>query len=190
MASTVEICNRALQKLGAERITSITEDSVNARACNNAYEAVKVAELEDHYWVFSIKRAQLAADVAAPAFGRGYSYTLPADYLKLAPLDPEWVDPDSDWQVEGKKLLTNDAAPLNIRYVYDVTDPNEMTPLFRESFATRLALELCEEITQSNSKKEALDRDYEKIVRRAKKSNGILQVAQQPPEDPFVYKRL
>ena len=56
MASEVDICNRALSKLGAARITSLTEDSVNARACNAMYESVRDAELRAHPWNFAMKR--------------------------------------------------------------------------------------------------------------------------------------
>ena len=45
MASVVQISNRALQKLGAKSIVSLTEDSVNARAANLCYEDLRRAEL-------------------------------------------------------------------------------------------------------------------------------------------------
>ena len=62
MASEVDIANRALQKLGAESIVSLTQDSENARACNLCYEPIRDAELRAHPWNFAIKRASLAAD--------------------------------------------------------------------------------------------------------------------------------
>jgi len=37
MASTVDICNGALNQLGATTILSLTEDSKNARLCNNTF---------------------------------------------------------------------------------------------------------------------------------------------------------
>jgi hypothetical protein len=62
--SVVEICNRALQKLGAARITSLTQDTPNARSCNVAYNVLRKAELRSHPWSFAIKRAELAADAS------------------------------------------------------------------------------------------------------------------------------
>ena len=50
MASKVEIANRALQKLGAKRIASLSEDSRNARAINAAYDTLREAELRAHTW--------------------------------------------------------------------------------------------------------------------------------------------
>lgn len=60
MASDVEICNRALQLLGAGRITSLAEDSPAAKEMARAYDPVRLRELRAHPWNFSIKREQLA----------------------------------------------------------------------------------------------------------------------------------
>jgi len=189
MASKVEICNRALQKLGAKRITDLTEDSVNARACNVAYEPVKLSELRKHPWNCAIKRVQIAASATPPEFGRTNSFPLPSDFVRLLPPYPEMNVNDLDWQIEGKAIYTYDDAPLNVRYIYDVTDPNEMDMLFREALATELAIELCEELTQSNTKKAGLKDDYKDIIKEAKRTNGIENVGQEPPDDPFITVR-
>lgn len=190
MASTVGICNRALQKLGAKRITSLSDDSVNARACNAAYESCKLALLEEHEWGFALDRAELAADSDEPDFGRAYSYTLPSDFIRLAHPYPEDNGNDLDWIIEGRKIYTDDAAPLEVRYIYNVTDPQEMTALFREALSAKLALELCEELTQSNTKKDSLKDDYEKALRAAKRSNAMQRVSGEPPEDTWVTVRV
>jgi hypothetical protein len=186
MASKVEIANRALQLLGAKSITSLTENSRNAQAMNRAYESVKLAELRKHPWNFAIKRAQLAANATAPLFTKANSFPLPADWVRLLPTDPEDNMNDLDWQIEGRNILTNDDAPLNIRYIYDVTDPNEMDPLFRETFAAKLADATCEEITQSNAKKAEAREVYKDVMAEARKANAIENVAAEPPEDPWI----
>lgn len=189
MASKTEIANRALQRLGAKRITDLTEDSRNARAIAAAYESVKLAELRKYNWSFAIKRAQLASSVSTPLFGRSYIYPLPADFVRLLPLDPEQVSNNEDYQIEGRNILTNESSPLNMRYVYNVTDPNEMDSLFRETFACKLAEELCEEITQSNTKIQTVIDAYKDIIAEAKKAGAIEKTAQQPPEDSWVTVR-
>lgn len=189
MASKVEIANRALQKLGAKRISTLEEDSVNARTVLAAFESVKLAELESHVWSFAIARAELAADASEPDWGRANSFELPADFVRLAHPYPEDNSNADDWQIEGRKILTNDAAPIYLRYVKDVTDPNEMTPLFREALSARLALELCEALTQSNTKKDSLKDDYAEVITRAKKSNAIQRVSADLPEDVWITAR-
>jgi hypothetical protein len=148
---------------------------------------VKQAILREHPWSFAVKRGELAADATSPTHTKAYQYELPSDFLCL--IEPDYATNDSDWQIEGKKIVTDDVAPLYIRYIYDVTDANEMDSLFREALATRLAMELCEEITQSNTKLGALSALYDDIVKQAKKSNAIERTPQQPPEDPWVTVR-
>lgn len=186
MASKVEIANRALQILGAKRIVSLTEDSRNARAISAAYEPVKKAELRKHTWCFATKRAQLAADATGPLFTRDNAFTLPTDCLRVLPPDPEVNFNDLDWIIEGRKIVTNDSAPLDLRYVYDVTDPNEMDALFREALSAKLAEQLCEEITQSNTKVATASAFYKDAIADAKRTNAIEKVAEKPPEDEWV----
>lgn len=190
MASEVDIANRALQKLGAERITSLTQDSENARECNVAYEAVRDAELRAHPWNFAIKRAQLAADTTAPAFGFTNAFTLPSDCLRVLPPDPSYNLNSHDWQIEGRKILTNDSAALEIRYIYRVTDTTQFDALFTEALACALAVELCEKLTQSNSKGQAMRADYTSTIRAARRQNAFENISADPPEDTWSTCRL
>lgn len=189
MASEVEICNRALQRLGAKRITSLTEDSVNARACNLAYELLRDAELRKHPWNFAIERAALAADATEPEWGRSNAFQLPSDFVRLLPPYPEDNVNDRDWQIEGQKIYTDEGDPLYIRYIKQVTDPNQMDPLFREALSASIAYELCEELTQSNSKKADAKAGYKDIIGEAKKANAIDNIPTDPPLDTWISGR-
>lgn len=186
MASKVEIANRALQILGAKRIVSLTEDSRNARAINAAFEPVKRAELRKHPWSFAITRAQLAADATAPLFTKSNSFPLPSNCLRLLSPDPEVNYNDLDYNIEGRSIITNESSPLNVRYIYDVTDPNIFDTLFRESLAAKLAEQLCEEITQSNTKVATAAAFYKDAIADAKRTNAIEKTAEMPPEDTWV----
>jgi len=185
MASEVSICNRALQKLGAARIQSLTEDNVRARACNANYSELRDAELRKHRWHFSIKRTQLAADTTAPVFGKTNYFTLPTDCLR--PLPPRKAD--VEWVIEGRKIATDWTAPLDLRYISQITDPNTMDATFREALASKLAYELCEEITQSNIKKRANLDDYTTAIAEARKTNATETVSEEGPEDSWVLAR-
>ena len=89
MTSETEICNRALQKLGAQRIADLDEGTKNARECKACYSILRDAELRAHPWNFAITREQLAADAMAPAFGRARAFPLPSGFLRLLPSYPE-----------------------------------------------------------------------------------------------------
>lgn len=197
-ASVLGICNRALQKLGAKRISSLSEDSNNARAVNTAYDPCRQAELTAHPWNFAIKRAQLAASATAPLFGYKNAFPLPADYLRE--VYPDKIDnySDSEWKIEGKQILTfggnlgagNTSPVLNFRYIWDVIDPTLMDALFRESLSSRIALEICEVLTQSNEKKTEMAGEYKANIAEARRVNALQKIPEEAAEDEYITVRL
>jgi len=187
MASVVEICNRALQHLGESGIASLSETNKKARECNTAYEPTRDAMLRKYRWNFAITRAELAADVTGPIGDDAPDnyFTLPSDFLRLLPPN----DARLDWAIEGRKIATSYSAPLYIRYIYKVTDPNEMDAAFREALSLQMAKEMCYAITGSNSKQAQLSDDLKIVVAEAKKANAIEQVSDEMPEDDWITVR-
>lgn len=190
MASVVEICNIGLLRLGAKTITSITESTREAVSFNAAYNPRRLALLRKYRWNFAIVRAQLAADATKPLFGRANAFTWPTDCLRIIPPDPELNLNDLDWEIEGRKIITNGSAPLNIRYISDVTDPNLMDPIFRQVLGYDLAEFLCEKITQSNTKQASITEDKKNLLSEARLTNMIERPASDPPIDSWITKRL
>lgn len=190
MASEVGICNRALQKLGASSILSLTEDSTEGRACNLAYKPVRDALLRSHWWSFSIKRASLAASSTSPLFGYDNQFPLPSDYLKLIPPDHREKVYMTDWKLEDGFIRTNDDAPLEIRYVSRVTDPNKFDALFIEALSARLAMEMCEQLTQSNAKRQLAMQEYQDSIREARKHNAFENPPVEAPDGSWITSRL
>ena len=146
MASVVDICNGALNQLGASTILTLTEDSKNARLCNARFTQVRDAVFRSHPWNCLQKRVQLAADSDAPAWGFTTQYTLPADCLRVLTI----LDYDADYKIEGRKILT-DNSTMKILYISRVTDPNEYDELLRETLSAALAADIAYAITSSNT---------------------------------------
>jgi hypothetical protein len=181
--SNVTIANRALQKLGAKRISSLTQDHPNARSMNAAFERVRDGELRRYDWSFAIARASIAADASGPTWGDWNRYTLPNDFLRLLRDDESGAN--VDWKIEGLYILTADDAPLEIRYIARIEDPAYYDPLFIEAFAGRLALECAKEITDSTGDKESIKEDYKADIAEARRLGAIEKGAQEFPEDEW-----
>jgi len=145
MASVVDICNGALNQLGATTILSLTEDSKNARLCNSRYNQIRDALFRTHPWNCLQKRVELAADTISPAWGFTNSYTLPADCLRLLRI----LDYDSNYKVEGRKILSNSSS-MKILYVGRVTDPNQYDELLRETISASLGADIAFGVTSNN----------------------------------------
>lgn len=200
MASDVEIANRALSKIGEYRITSFDDDSKPSRAIKSAFEFVRDSEFRTHRWHFTKKRITLPAMSTTPTFGWDYQYQLPSDYLQVIQVglyDPVVNMEDyrttgkREWEIEaGNVLLTNSEAPLALRYVARVTDTTRWDAAFNEAFACRLAMEICEELTQSTTKKESARQDYKQTISDAIRANAIELPPQSIQDDSWVIGRL
>lgn len=90
----------------------------------------------------------------SPAYEYTYLYTLPTDCLRFRTINEE--ERSSEWRIEGRKILTNEATSLRIKYIYNVTEYADMDPAFYQALAGYLAYNLCDHITASDGKKNEL----------------------------------
>jgi hypothetical protein len=191
MASNVDICNLALTKLGAARITSLLDETKQAKALNAIFDMERDALLSEHPWTFAIKRAEIPASSTAPAFGWLRAYPLPADYLKLVQVGDVWTFYDAGdlgglFDVEAGAVLSDEVSPLQIRYVYRVTNAGLFSSTFGIALAARLRSSVAEELTQNLSKKNDADEDYRAAIHQAKRANDIERPPQRVPDLSWV----
>lgn len=174
LTTKIGIINRGLQLLGSQSINSLIENSMGAKAMLRAYDSIFLSELRKNTWNFAIKRANLAADVSSPIFGKSRYFPLPGDFLFLAPEETTLSDPRRrDFNIEGQSIVSSEDAPLPIRYVSSSITESMFDVLFAESMSHALAVAVCEEVTNSNTKLSNLSSMYENIISQAKKRNAI-----------------
>jgi len=151
MASVVDICNSALNLLGASTISALTDDSKNARLCNQRYEPVRNRIFRGHAWNCLTKRVQLAQDSTAPVIEYANQYTLPADCLRVLKIHTgaaDSISDDIDYAVEGRKIKT-DEGTVYLVYIALITDPNEYDTYLQESISHQLAADICYAVTNN-----------------------------------------
>ena len=195
--SDVAIVNLALTKIGAKTINALDQDGETARAANTVYEMVRDAELQANPWNFSIRRASLAASSNTPAFGYDLQYPVPADFLRLYEIDGypvQFPTEDPYFAIEshsndGLVILTNQTAPLDIRYVAKITDTSKYDPLFVHALACSLALALCDRLTQHEGKVDRIAQEYEMRLSRAKRVDAIQNPPIPYPESTWILSR-
>jgi hypothetical protein len=173
MADVTGICNSALAKIGAGRITALGEASKNASLCAELYDKCRDDLLRAHSWNFATARAKLARQAEAPAFGPAYAYALPADWIRCVSAHGSADGgPAVVYRIEGAGLLS-DAEQVYLRYVRRVADANLMPADFREALACLLARELAVPIAQSGSLEEKLEARFRTRLRRARTTDGL-----------------
>jgi len=151
MASVVDICNSALNLLGASTISALTDDSKNARLCNQRYEPVRNRIFRSHAWNCLTKRVQLAQDSTAPVVEYSYAYTLPSDCLRVLKIHTgatDSIESDIDYQVEGRKIKTNEGT-VYLVYIALITDPNEYDVYLQEALSASLASDIAYAVTNN-----------------------------------------
>ena len=139
--TTTDICNMALNRIGAKRITDFdTDTSVEAVACQLHYEPTRDAILRGFEWNFASGRATLRKDTNTPDFGYDNQFVLPNDFLRIKSLNDSDTSP-GDYVIEGSLLLTDDDE-VELLYIKKITDTTKFEPLFVEVLVLELALKL------------------------------------------------
>lgn len=137
LMTLLEIYNNALGLVGEPQLASTAATTPAGRACNLHFDLTRDAVLRSHRWNFATKRAALVA-ATTPAFGWGYAYTLPTDFLRVTEVNESADAAGAPWAIEGALLLT-DFSSVNLVYVYRLTDVALFEPLFCEALILRLA---------------------------------------------------
>lgn len=123
-------------------------------------------------------------------------YRLPAGFLALAPQDPKAGSSSAlgapsgiiyeDWLLDGDYIVSNDVGPIVLRFTADVTRVQTMDDMFCEGLACRVALAVCEPLTQSTSKVQSIASEYAKFMGEARTKNSIEQGSTEPPQDDYL----
>ena len=151
MASVVNMCNSALNLLGASTIAALTDDTKNARLCNQRYEPVRNRVFRSHAWNCLHKRLQLAQNSTAPVVEYDHAYALPSDCLRVLKIHNGSTDSIAsalDYKLEGRNIVT-DIDTVFVIYIALDTDPNNYDTYLRESISHQLAADLAYAITNN-----------------------------------------
>ena len=129
MSSVVDICNSALNQIGASNIISLTEDSKSARILNQRFNFVRDSVFRAHPWNCLTIRVVLSPDATPPAFGFDNAFTLPTDPFCLRVLNIRFFD--IVHRVEGRKILC-DEDTIELTYIGRITDVSQYDMLLVE----------------------------------------------------------
>ncbi len=191
----LDICNMALTACGTRNITSLDEQSKDARSVVMNYDISRKVLLRMHPWNFATKRKSLNTIApVAPEFGFANALPLPDDFVRLhsvydggytvsgTQMAAEW------YRVEGLAILTNFSA-LNLKYVYDCDDVNLYDSLFIESLSLHLAHKIVYLLTGSDTKKESLYKEFTLAVQKARFNDSVEDPSEEFDDDVWLASR-
>ena len=143
MATAVDVCNKALGRIGVTRITSLSDTSAAGLAVAASFSGASDWVLSNWAWSFAVRRETLyyATEVAAGGTATGgWVYALPGDFLGLVP------DLTGTFELEADGVVSAQAPPLEIRYVARIDAVRDWPVLFCDAVAWRLAIEVQPEL--------------------------------------------
>lgn len=170
--SVVSICNTALDLLGVDPITSLADDTKAARFCARNYERVRDAVLRAYPWNCAMARASLAALADAPAWGYARQFQLPEGPMPAYCLRVLAINGETDlgllYRIEGRRILTDVSAPLDILYIGRLENPALYDALLVDALAARLALDAAYPLAGSVSLGQSLSQAYSEKIAEAR----------------------
>ena len=163
------IINLGLGKIGSTQISTYdAPKSSIEKFVADGYPHWRDTELEKRRWVFATEVEQLTLGAQlGDEFGPNVNvYDLPNNLLR--PIRQS----RSTWTVRGRKLYSDNAEQF-IEYIAR-RDEQDFPPSFVEVLACRVAVECCEFITQSNTKKADAHSLYKDALLDAGRQNAFI----------------
>jgi hypothetical protein len=153
----LSICSDALILLGASPISSFTEGTDSAQACDRLYPDLRDTMLSTYVWSWTLKKSQIARLSTDPINEWQYAYQLPGDMLSgvLAVFESNSTTERSrryGWEVYGDQLYTN-METVYIDYQASVSEtkmPNYFVRLLRTALAGELAIVVTDQAAKAD----------------------------------------
>ena len=182
--SKTELINKSLTLLGAAPITSIDDDTNNARIVNRVYESALRSILSECKWNFATKRALLSIVTDTMAWyytNEVYVYQKPIDMIRIFGTN----DDDAIWREEGDFIIS-DTSGLGVIYVFYLDNPDKYPAQFIEAFSDKLASEIAYMVLNSASKAEEMYKKYQTIsLPNARSENAQVGMQQYIRDDAW-----
>ena len=180
MSAKINVCNFALNLLGATSITSLEDDSPEAKALKNFYYIARDSVLESAEWTFATRRFKPAKSTSDPEWGWGSAFPIPSDILRVTRVDrTDYVGlgtgmnrHPADHEVEGRQILCNEDV-IYCKGIRRIEDEGIYSPMFDEAFGYKLAVLSCLILTESNTKMQTMAGLYVDAIAKAKSRDGM-----------------
>jgi hypothetical protein len=176
VADQTGIANLAATRIGtASRITSLDDDRTVARALKAVWDIERQATLRDGSFNFATVTDALPA-IAASDLPSGVpypwsvAYQLPSPCLRLVAVLS--VSARSDYELQGRRILCDAEAPLQVRYVADVPELALWDAEAAAAFALRLAWRCGHKIAGSAFDHDACWAEYRAAIAAAKSTDA------------------
>ena len=172
----LDVANMAIAILDEAPIDSLDQDDKVARLLNVHFDQTVEAELTKYAWVFAILTQSVAgSDTGSGDCTLNWAYELPSDCLRPLPLtyDGEPTGIPISWRQEADIIYSDQSSPRIIRYIANLTDPNDWDALFTEVLIAALAIKIALPLTHKTGMLDLARAAYDRALDAAYTAQAI-----------------
>ena len=162
----IDLCSRALVKLGAQPISSFEETTAEAKVCAQLYEPTLESLLALYPWRFALVKTELGQLVQAPTADYKFAYQLPNDCIRVLSAGNASHSHGLSYKIVNNTLHTN-ANRVTISYISRPSESN-FPAFFSNALIAKLAAELCLPLTESTTRTDYMYNRAEEELKAAK----------------------
>lgn len=176
-ATWLNMANIALTRINKQVLQTLDDSSTSAMLCNQLIPSSVKMVLNQNDWHSARKRALIAPQLDAPAFGYSHQFAMPSDFVRLVKVESELP-----WEKEGEMILSDEEA-LAIIYIAYPNTPDTLDPLIVDTITTLLAAQLSVSLTSDSTITNLLYQETEQKLYKAK----LAEDAGEPDEKPDLH---
>lgn len=169
--SSIDLCSRALLKIGANPISSLDDGTTEARVCGSLYPFVRDGLLTCHSWNFATHQENLPRLAIHPVADFSHAYSLPANCLRVLSAGPAGSGHGLTYRIR-QNLLVTDSDTVIVTFISRPPE-SAFPPFFNTALVAKLAAEFSIPLTDSTSRWQSLNDVFESELARAKLADTL-----------------
>ncbi len=187
--SSIDISARALTLIGANPISSFTDNTTEAQIANNMYEDVARASLCQTRWRFATNQAVLNQLTDEPTGRFDVAHQLPSDYLLVHAVTVN--DLLIQYSIYGDKVYSDSATSDQLVVDYTFRANEETWPsYFTLAVQYQLAAIFATSIARDDGLSNAMEAKSERLMAKARNLDSQQQTTRKLVTNRFKNERL
>ena len=162
----IDLCSKALLKIGASTIDSFEDGVAEAEVSTNLYPMIRDGLISAHPWNFAVTQSKLSRLTIIPVADYQYAYQLPLNLLRIISAGVGARGKGLEYSIQENMLLSN-FSNVTLTYIYRPAE-YQFPAYFVDILVSKLAAEFCLPLTESTSRAEYLTKKFEGEFSKAK----------------------
>ncbi|MDB5413766.1 MAG: hypothetical protein JWR10_2101 [Rubritepida sp.] len=168
--TALELCTRALLRIGAQAIASMDEGTAEAEIASGLYSGTRDALLSSHPWSFATGQATLPRLAAEPTADFRHAFQLPPGFLRALSAGGPSMGRGINYRLLEDRLHS-DAPQVTLTYIF-LPDESSFPAFFATALVARLSAEFCIPLTESSTRAQFLFIQAENELRGARRTDS------------------